>query len=427
MKKPRTAAAAIEALGRVLAEVSRQFSRDHRLACRAHSREWPLLTVSFGRAVHRLRLVPARDCQRGSICLPGFHLVRLGRQDQAQEQLFFRFLRVLLRHEGWRLALSTLAAPAQASRATVVERLLLLKRCNQRCRFCGGKEGQDLSRSEAEAVLEDIRRRHPKDIASVLLVITGGEPTLAPHLPRLIRRAHALGIESGHVLLTTNGVRLADAGYAASLQAAGLTRAEFAFHSHQARAYDLITGTRGHFAKAEAGLRQALSRFEVTVNTVINRYNYTRLPDFVRYLHRMRDETCGRLRLMPSIVVMEMDPARGADWEDISVSCSKLAPFLVEAVRWDHAQAQRIFIDHFDGHCYAPVCVGRGSPEFLEHAPVAPVAETIPYLRDGRGAAGPDGSRVKALSCRRCRYDPFCLGVTPVYAAKYGLGELSPL
>ncbi len=360
--------------------------------------------------------------------MAGYDLVRLGaprRSDASQDRLLRDFLNELFRHKGWRQASSALTAPPEALSDTTVERLVLTKHCNQSCRFCGDKLGQDLSYGEAESILGDVRRRHPKDIASVLLVITGGEPTLSPHLPRLIRRAVKSGI--GRVFLTTNGVRLGDAGYAASLQEAGLTRVEFAFHSHLPRAYDLISRTRGQFPKAAAGLRQALSRFEVTINTVINRYNYAKLPDFVRYLHRLRDETRGSLRLMPSIVVMEMTSTRGADWEDISIPCAKLAPFLAEAIRFDHAQPQRIIIEHFDGRCYAPICIGRRSPEFLEHAPIVRVTEPIQYLRSGRGAAGPVGSRVKALPCRHCRYDPFCLGVTPVYAAWYGLGELSPL
>jgi hypothetical protein len=384
----------------------------------------------MGRGTHRFKLIPALDCQLNLSFLPGFHLVRLGARldsDPGQDRLLRRFFKELFVHEGWRRALSALAASPQERVCLAVERVLLLKRCNQRCRFCGGKEGRDLSWPQARAALDDIRRKHARDLASVLLVISGGEPTLAPYLPGFIRRALSLGIRPGRVLLTTNGVRLADPAYASALQEAGLTRVEFAFHSHEPRTYDFITGTCGHFRRAEAGLRQALARFEVTVNVVINRYNYRELPGFVRYLHRLRDQAGGRLRLMPSIVVMEMAPSRGADWDDVSIPCSRLAPYLVRAVRWDHAQPQRVFIERFEGQCYPPICVGRSSPEFLEHAPAAPVSETVAYIPAGRAAAAPDGGRVKAASCRRCRYDPFCLGVTPVYAARYGFGEFSPL
>jgi sulfatase maturation enzyme AslB (radical SAM superfamily) len=410
-------------------DVAVQFSRDHRpLPCRAHCQQWPLLTVQFNREVQRLRFVPTPTSQPAFLHLPGYHLVRLGAPPQtepAQDRLLLQFLRQLFRHPGWRQAFATLGVSRQDPSGTAVERLVLTRSCNQRCRFCGEQGGEDLSYAEAEGILRDIKRRHPKDIASVLLVITGGEPTLSADLPRIVRRASQAGI--GRVLLTTNGSRLAEPGYAASLREAGLSHVEFAFHSHVAQAFDRITGTKGNLPKAVAGLRQALRHFEVSVNTVINRHNYSHLPELVRTLHRLRRQTRGRLRLMPSIVVMEMDSVRGGSWDGIAVAYSKMAPFLAKAIRWDHAQRQRIIMEHFDGRCYAPICIGRRSAEFLEHAPVFRVAEDIPYLADGRGAKGPVGSRVKALGCRRCRYDPSCLGVTPVYAARYGLGELCAL
>src|SRR5579871_5263323 len=79
--------------------------------------------------------------------------------------------------------------------------------CNNRCVFCS-QEGLQGAPSLPPEKGEE-------------LTFVGGEPTLAQELPERIADARANGY--ARVGVQTNGRRLADAGYAARLAAAGLT------------------------------------------------------------------------------------------------------------------------------------------------------------------------------------------------------------
>ncbi|MGZ8753462.1 MAG: radical SAM protein, partial [Acidimicrobiia bacterium] len=99
-------------------------------------------------------------------------------------------------------------------------RLSVTDRCNFRCTYCMPADGLDwLPRSEL-LTYEELAR-----IARICVErwsfsgirITGGEPTVRAHLPRLFEMLAPLGVD---LAMTTNGVRLPD--LAVDLAAAGL-------------------------------------------------------------------------------------------------------------------------------------------------------------------------------------------------------------
>jgi radical S-adenosyl methionine domain-containing protein 2 len=85
----------------------------------------------------------------------------------------------------------------------------LWKPCNLRCRFCYCTFDDDpalrsmrggLDEVSAIRILDALRQASVEKITFV-----GGEPTLCPHLPALLRHSHALGLVT---TLVTNGTRL---------------------------------------------------------------------------------------------------------------------------------------------------------------------------------------------------------------------------
>jgi len=306
-------------------------------------------------------------------------------------------------------------------------RLTINSRCNQRCLFCGRSgnftSGSDMTGADAARIIRQLRRDHPE---ATQMTITGGEPTLSPALLPAIGYARELGFRD--IIMTTNGIRLADADLANALRDAGLNRLIFSLHSPVSRTFDRITGTRGIFPRAIKALYNAVTRFDVMVNMVINKHNYRETPAMVRVLSLLQARSKASLRLMPSIVVIEDDPVHSTlAWADISIPNSKLIPYLARAVRYDHAQARPILLDQFDGYCYFPMCACRDHPELLEHAPRARAGGSIWYVDPDAAGGLPHGRRLKLTSCRSCRYDPVCLGIASGYAALYGFGELVPL
>jgi GTP 3',8-cyclase len=118
-------------------------------------------------------------------------------------------------------------------------RLSVTDRCNFRCTYCMPAEGLDwLPRSDL-LTYEELTR-----IAQICVErwgfsgirITGGEPTVRAHLPRLFEMLAPLGVD---LAMTTNGVKLP--ALAADLQAAGLQRVNVSLDSLKPDVFEQLT------------------------------------------------------------------------------------------------------------------------------------------------------------------------------------------
>ncbi len=118
-------------------------------------------------------------------------------------------------------------------------RISITDRCNFRCTYCMPEEGMVWLPREDLLSFEEITR-----IARVCVErygfesvrLTGGEPTVRAHLPRLVEQIAGLGVE---VSLTTNGATLGL--LAADLKAAGLHRVNVSLDSLQPERFAEIT------------------------------------------------------------------------------------------------------------------------------------------------------------------------------------------
>ena len=215
--------------------------------------------------------------------------------------------------------------------AVKVLRISITDRCNFRCLYCMPEQGVPwlpkddlLSLDEILAVAQAAIRVH----GIRRFKLTGGEPTLHPDLPELIRRLRAL--ENGvvqDISLTTNGFLLAR--LAAVLKDAGLDRITISIDSLQPDRFKKITRT-GDLAAVLAGL-DAVERagFQNTkINCVTMRgTNDNELPDFarltltrpltVRFIEYMPLGDAALLHEVPgSVAAAEVGPAAGCGAQD---------------------------------------------------------------------------------------------------------------
>ncbi len=118
-------------------------------------------------------------------------------------------------------------------------RLSVTDRCNFRCTYCMPEEGmQWLPRSEV-LTYEELAR-----VARVCVErwgfdgirITGGEPTVRAHLPRLFELLRPLGVD---LAMTTNGVRLPEVAH--DLAAAGLQRVNISLDTLRPETFRALT------------------------------------------------------------------------------------------------------------------------------------------------------------------------------------------
>jgi GTP 3',8-cyclase len=87
-------------------------------------------------------------------------------------------------------------------------RISVTDRCNFRCVYCMPEEGMQWLKRETILSFEEIERisRVAVDLGIEEIRLTGGEPTLRPDLPELVRRLSVLPLRS--LSLTTNGFLL---------------------------------------------------------------------------------------------------------------------------------------------------------------------------------------------------------------------------
>jgi cyclic pyranopterin phosphate synthase len=162
-------------------------------------------------------------------------------------------------------------------------RISVTDRCNFRCVYCMPAEGlpwlpkQDiLTYEEITAIVEQLA-----PLGLRRLRITGGEPTIRPDLPSLVRMLRAVpGIED--IALSTNGVRLP--AMADTLKDAGLDRVNMSADSLRADRIATIARRNLGFDPLSAAVsaeRAGLS--PVKINVVVMRgINDDELEDFAR-------------------------------------------------------------------------------------------------------------------------------------------------
>jgi len=157
------------------------------------------------------------------------------------------------------------------SRAVV----FLTARCPLDCVYCRSRAhpAPDWPTSELHSLLHTLA-----EAGATHVQWTGGEATVDPRLPELLRRCEARGMNSS---LSTNGC--AGPRLYGQLADAGLGRVYVSLDQLDEPTFDRLTRTRGQLGRVLAGLgalvaaRRALGRPHVTVNVALDREQVVRL------------------------------------------------------------------------------------------------------------------------------------------------------
>ncbi|MCH9680951.1 MAG: radical SAM protein [Deltaproteobacteria bacterium] len=156
----------------------------------------------------------------------------------------------------------------------------VVRHCNHFCGFCSNPTTPYTHDFASMATLVD--DFVARDYFGVIL--TGGEPTLHPELPRIAAYAAGKGL---HVRVITNGHRLADRSFARALADAGVALAHVSIYSVHPKVEAQLRGMDGTLPRALEALDAAHEAgIELNVNCVINRLNADHLDDNIRYLIR---------------------------------------------------------------------------------------------------------------------------------------------
>lgn len=168
-------------------------------------------------------------------------------------------------------------------------RISVTDRCNFRCTYCMPAEGMTwLDRAEVLTYeeIERVARLFVERFNIDSIRLTGGEPTVRAHLPRLISKLAALRLANGDkpdLALTTNGATLRN--IAGELRSAGLDRINVSLDSLRHDRFLAMT-RRDELHNVLAGITeaQAAGFSPVKVNAVIERgVNDDEILDLARY------------------------------------------------------------------------------------------------------------------------------------------------
>ena len=165
------------------------------------------------------------------------------------------------------------------------------KACNNRCVFCidGLPKKEDRSYMPFPLMKGELDRYYNDGFRSVGFL--GGEPTTYPKICDSIAYARDLGFT--RIAIATNATKLRLTHFTDRIIDAGLTRVTISMHGHTADLEDRLTRVPGNFKKkvsaieylqekrAEGFLRDGLS-----VNIVLNGWNYQHLPKMMQFFYR---------------------------------------------------------------------------------------------------------------------------------------------
>jgi radical SAM protein with 4Fe4S-binding SPASM domain len=129
---------------------------------------------------------------------------------------------------------------------------LVSDHCNHACAHCYQVHGQkgELDLPAIDRLFDELAR-----VGVLFLTLSGGEATLRPDLPEILRAARAHGFA---ITLMTNGYALSDAVHAA-IVATGVWRVRISIYSDLAAEHDTVTRVPGSFDRTCANIQRLRS------------------------------------------------------------------------------------------------------------------------------------------------------------------------
>lgn len=153
--------------------------------------------------------------------------------------------------------------------------LEVTRSCNLDCIHCRaaaskGPFKDELTKNELFRILEDI-----KEIASPVIILTGGEPLLREDLFEIAKKAFSLGLKP---VLATNGTLITDS-VAKEIKASGIARVSISLDGGDAKSHDEFRKMPGAFEGAMKGI-EVLRKHQIPlqINTTLTGLNYEELP-----------------------------------------------------------------------------------------------------------------------------------------------------
>jgi organic radical activating enzyme len=294
--------------------------------------------------------------------------------------------------------------------------------CGQACVFCSESRRMETFQKHPisyESMIKTLIRKRQDGCKHV--TFTGGEPTLYPHLPRVLKAAKKLGYRT---YITTDASRLSQKNYASKVIPL-LDEICISIHSNKAATHDILAKTPGSFKRVLAAfshIATASPQPYLLTNTVLTRFNIDQISETVEFLAQS-----GIVRHC-TISNLAPDGAGLKNFEKIACRLRQMTP-LTKSLS-DISRRTGIVVRFFG----TPLCVLGNDwdlPNDLHWTPRVTVERGMVGGQVGLHeifSPHPGRMRFYAPKCKNCSLrEKSCFGVFRKYYNLYGEDELKPL
>lgn len=288
----------------------------------------------------------------------------------------------------------------------------VVRHCNHFCGFCSNPTTPYVHDFDTMKVLVDdlVGRGY------FGAILTGGEPSLHPDLPKIARYASDAGL---HVRMITNGYRMSDPEFAREMAAAGLKLVHISIYSVRPEVEEKLRGLSGTLERAFAALDNAhAAGIEVNVNCVINKLNADHLDENIRYYAKHHP-------YVRHFIWNNLDPSMGRAEVNQAQFTPRLADFEVSldrAMRLLHASGRTFRVEKVP-LCYM-VDFAWASTETRKI--VKGEERVVHFLDEKQTVRQTDWEHIYSDACKVCSLRSICGGLFDRGNA-YDPAELAPV
>lgn len=322
------------------------------------------------------------------------------------------------------------------------------KTCNNKCVFCldGMPTKDDKAFMPLADMLSELERYRAEGHLSVGFL--GGEPTTYPWIVEAV--AHAKKVGFTRIALATNAMMLRREAFLDKLLEAGLTRTTVSMHGHTAELEDKLTMVPGGYEKKCTALRNLVARKRqghlvdgVSVNIVLNGWNYRALPKMMKFFFDTMELDDLRVNYVRPEGYAEGNP-------DLTPTYSDVIPILTKAIVLNEFHFKKVFTFGGIPMCVLPEELLRSRRLLMKYCgdvyrdlstdcsirspsqEESPQRWGVSVVDSGRARFNwQDRKRAdlkhQADSCQRCSMTNVCEGVWAGYTDIYGFSEFAPL
>lgn len=279
--------------------------------------------------------------------------------------------------------------------------------CNLACDYCTITPSMRLRALTPAQLVAALRQGRADGYDS--LSLTGGEPTIFPHLLGVVRAASTLGYDS--IKLCSNGLLYATEGNVERLRTAGVTHFHISVHTHRADRYDELVRREGSYGLMCEGLDAVVSSGAgLVVDLILKEDTYRDLPAAIEWL-----DARGVTQVDLWFVSLTDGNARN---EESMPRMTEVVPSMAEAF----AVARRCGLRLRSLH--VPRCLLGEDHEHAHDPGAARVRVVTPEatfeLRHSRLTG-----QLHVPACEGCRFESRCPGVRQDYLDRYGDAEIA--